>query len=150
MKKPLILFVFAGVLAMSSCKYFEKHRLFSKDVDTLLDAVATNPVVTNQIIDTTPIISEPTAAPAPVVKQTGFGYGSDKYYMIVGSFQNQNLAEKYAEKIQKMGYQTQIIESPSGFYRVSAKSYNNYKTGIKDLEDFRTNVTANAWLHVHK
>jgi hypothetical protein len=150
MKKALILFVFAGILSLSSCKYFEKHRLFSKDVDTLLDAEVSKQA-NNQIIDTTPIL-EPAAAPVsePVVQHTGFGYGSDRYYMIVGSFQNQNLAEKYAEKIQQMGYQTQIIESTSGFYRVSAKSFNNFNIGIGELPNFRSNVTEHAWLHVHK
>jgi hypothetical protein len=151
MRKSLILFSFAGLLALSSCKYLEKHRLFSRDVDTLLDAEVSKPE-NNQLIDTTPIITEPTVAPVsqPVAKQVVFGYGSDKYYMIVGSFQNQNLAERYAEKIQKMGYQTQIIESSGSFYRVSAKSYSDFKTGISELEDFRSNVTSRAWLHVHK
>jgi hypothetical protein len=150
MRKALILFIFAGMLAMSSCKYLEKHRLFSKDVDTLLDAEVSKPIA-NTAIDTTPIISEPPPPVSPpVARQPGFGYGSDKYYMIVGSFQNQNLAEKYAEKIQQMGYQTQIIESNGGFYRVSAKSFSDFKTGINELEDFRTNVSAKAWLHVHK
>ena len=149
MKKALILFVFAGIIALSSCKYLEKHRLFSKSVDTLLDAEVSKPV-NNQIIDTTPIIEAAAPEPAPVAQPTGFGYGSDKYYMIVGSFQNQNLAEKYAEKVQKMGYQTQIIESSSGFYRVSAKSFSNYKTGIEEIPNFRSNVTEHAWLHVHK
>ena len=50
--------------------------------------------------------------------------------MIVGSFQNQNFAELYAEKIQEMGYQSQIIEASNGFYRVSAKSYNNFQQGV--------------------
>jgi hypothetical protein len=151
MRKALILFLFAGIIALSSCKYLEKHRLFSKDVDTLLDAEVTKQV-NNQVIDTTPIITEPTVAPVtqPVKQQPSFGYGADKYYMIVGSFQNQNLAEKYAEKIQQKGYQTQIIESTNGFYRVSAKSFSDFKTGIGELPDFKSNVTTNAWLHVHK
>ena len=154
MRKSLILFAFAGILAMSSCKYLEKHRLFSKDVDTLLDAEVSKQV-NNQIIDTTPIISEHPAAPAPhpppsVAKKAAYGYGPDKYYMIVGSFQNQNLAERYAEKIQQNGYKTQIIESTNGFFRVSAKSYSDFKTGIGDLENFRTDVTSKAWLLVRK
>jgi hypothetical protein len=150
MKKASILLLFAGMLAMSSCKYFEKHRLFSRDVDTLLDADVTKPE-NIQITDTTPIYTEPVVAPVTQpAKQTGYGYGSDKYYMIVGSFQNKNLAEKYAVKIQNMGYQTQIIESPGSYYRVSAKSFSNFKSGIDELENFRSNVTTRAWLHVHK
>jgi hypothetical protein len=148
MRKALILSLFACLLAMSSCKYFEKHRLFSRDVDTLLDAEVSKQV-NNMLTDTTPIISEPPVVPV-AQDYTKQDNGSDKYYMIVGSFQNQNLADKYAEKIQKMGYQTQIIESSGGFYRVSAKSFSNFKLGIEELENFRSNVTARAWIYVRK
>jgi hypothetical protein len=150
MRITLILLVFAGVFTLSSCKYFKEHRLFSKDVDTLLDAQAASPVSTSPVVDTTPIIEAPMPVAQPVAKSTSFGYGSDKFYMIVGSFQNKKLAEKYAEKVHDMGYQTQIIESEGGFYRVSAKSFSNYKTGVSEIGNFRSSVTSNAWLHVKK
>jgi hypothetical protein len=145
MRVALYLILLTCLLTTSGCKYFEKHRLFSRDIDTLLDAdVAKKPAV----LDTTPVIEEPPAAPV-ALPSPKTGYGSDKYYMIVGSFQNVNLANKYAEKIQQMGYQTQIIESASGFYRVSAKSYSNFKTGVSEIETFRSSVVPTAWLHVH-
>ena len=40
------------------------------------------------------------------------------YYMIVGSFENIQYAEKYVQKLRDMGYNSQIIESNKGFYRV--------------------------------
>ena len=146
MRVLLHLILITSLLSLSGCKFFEKHRLFSRDIDTLLDADVSQKTAA---LDTTPVIEEfippPVTTPAP--KQ---GYGTDKYYMIVGSFQNVNLANKYAESIQQKGYETQIIESANGFYRVSAKSYNDYKTGVKDIENFRSNVVSTAWLHVHK
>lgn len=147
MKVALYLILLTGLFTFNSCKFFEKHRLFSRDIDTLLDAdVAQKPVVA----DTTPVIEEPPAPPVTTqVSEPKTGYGSDKYYMIVGSFQNVNLANKYAEKIQKMGYQTQILESANGFFRVSAKSYSDYKTGVSEIANFRSSVVASAWLHVH-
>jgi hypothetical protein len=146
MKVLLYLILITSLLTASGCKYFEKHRLFSRDIDTLLDADVTQKTA---VIDTTPVIEEFT--PPPVTTPTPkHGYGSDKYYMIVGSFQNVNLANKYAENIQKKGYETQIIESANGFYRVSAKSYSNYSSGVNDIENFRSNVVSTAWLHVHK
>jgi cell division protein FtsN len=148
MKVALYLILLTGLVSLNSCKFLEKHRLFSRDIDTLLDAdVAQKPAV----VDTTPVVEEPVvAAPTPVAAPvTKTGYGSDKYYMIVGSFQNVNLANSYAEKIQKMGYQTQILESANGFYRVSAKSFSDYKTGVSEIANFRSNVVASAWLHVH-
>ncbi|MGD2035887.1 MAG: SPOR domain-containing protein, partial [Bacteroidales bacterium] len=102
-----------------------------------------------EIVDTTPIIpEEPVIVEEPVETQPRTGYGDGRYFMIVGSFQNQNFAEMYAERIQEMGYQTQIIEASNGFYRVSAKSYNNFQQGISEIDDFRASITAGAWLHV--
>lgn len=103
------------------------------------------------IVDTTAFAYEE-PEPMPVIvesePQTRFGYGSSRYYMIVGSFQNQNLAVNYADKMQDMGYETHIIESSNGFFRVSAKTYNNYQQGINDIDNFRATVTSSAWLHV--
>lgn len=138
-------------LSLSGCKYFEKHRLFSKDVDTLLDMKA-QPKDTLAVDTTTPVYEAPAPPPVqqPVQSSSGYGYGSDKYYMIAGSFQNQKFAEKYASKMQDMGYNTRIIEAPNGFYRVSVKSYNNFSQGVSEIQQFRDNVSARAWLNVKK
>jgi hypothetical protein len=141
MKSAFILLVIFSLLSMSSCNYFKKHRLFSKDVDTILDMTMQEP--TPLITDTTPIVTEP-------VYQEPVAITTDKYFMIVGSFQNQNLANLYAEKIRQQGYQSQVIEASNGFYRVSAKSYGNFKQGVSEIDDFRSSVTERAWLHVKR
>jgi cell division protein FtsN len=141
MKSSIILLVIFSLLTMSSCNYFKKHRLFSKDVDTLLDMTIQEP--SPLVTDTTPIVSEP-------IYQEPDASTSDKYFMIVGSFQNQNLANQYAEKIRQMGYQSLVIEAPNGFYRVSAKSYSNFQQGVSEINDFRSSVTERAWLNVKK
>ena len=132
MKHVIPFVALIGLLSLSSCKFFEKHKLFSKDVDTLLDVANkpkdTIPLDTVEPVYQEPVIEEP--AQKPVVSSSGYGYGSEKYYMIAGSFQNQKFAERYASKMQDMGYQTRIIESPNGFYRVSVKSYNSFSQGI--------------------
>jgi cell division protein FtsN len=147
--RRFILFAILITSFLSSCKYYANHRYFSRDnIDTLLDtknykALATDTSKTKVV--------EPVASVVNVPKQpTGFGYGNDKYYMIVGSFLNQNLAEKYAEKIQQMGYHTQIIQSSSSYYRVSAESFSNYKEGISQIAEFREKIGSQAWLHVKK
>lgn len=140
----LILFITSllGLVLMNSCNFFEEHPLFNKGPDSLLNMPIVEPEP--EIIDTTPIIPEEPMVieePAPQVID-------GKYFMIVGSFQNQNFAELYAEKIQEMGYQSQIIEAPNGFYRVSARSYNNFQQGVSEIAEFRTSITTGAWLHV--
>lgn len=142
--------------SLTSCKFFKEYRLFSKDIDTLLDesssyveeiAVDTIPSDTSdQIVESDLLEYESVQPePEPVVQS---GYGSSRYYMIVGSFQNELFAEKYARKLQEMGYQSQVISASNGYYRVSAKTYSSYREGVDDINNFRATVSASAWLHV--
>jgi hypothetical protein len=152
MKISRYLAILMVVLGLSSCKYFRQQKWFSKDVDTLL-------TYTEEPVDTTlvdsmnieTIVQETVPVTTSAISQTGYGYTSDSYYMVVGSFLSEQLANKYAKKIQEMGYQPQIIYSNSlGFYRVSAKSYTDFKLAVNDINNFRDNVTPRAWVHVKK
>ncbi len=150
MKRSSILLLIALALTTTSCNYFKEHRLFSRDVDSVLDMTLEEPAT--PVIDTAIAYEEPVLEPEitePVYEpQPAYGYGSGRYFMIVGSFQNRSFAERYAEKIQNMGYQTQIIEASNGYYRVSAKSYTNFQTGVNEIDEFRASVAPRAWLHV--
>jgi hypothetical protein len=139
------------IFSISGCSFYEKHRRFSKGVDTLLDLK--NEISQTARIDTQKVKIEPPITTSKVEEpqqKTGFGYGDEKYYMIVGCFLNQNLAEKYAEKVQQMGYHTQIIQSTNGYYRVSAQSYHSFKEGKDQVADYREKTGSKAWLHVRK
>jgi cell division protein FtsN len=140
MRPSIILLVVVSLLMMSSCNYFKKHRLFSKDVDTVLDMTIEEPAPL--VTDTTPVLSEQVYQEPEVQSVNG------KYFMIVGSFQNQNLANLYSEKIRSMGYQSQVIEASNGFYRVTAKSFSSFREGVNAIDNFRSSVTERAWLHV--
>lgn len=139
------------IFSISECSFYEKHRRFSKGADALLDLK--NEITQAARIDTQKVKTE-TPIVTPKVNEpqqaAGYGYGDDKYYMIVGCFLNQNLAEKYAEKVQQMGYHTQIIQSTNGYYRVSAQSYNSFKKGKDQVADFREKIGSRAWLLVRK
>jgi hypothetical protein len=86
----------------------------------------------------------------PVRSEPVYASSHNRYFMIVGSFQNYNLAKLYSEKIRQMGYESEIIEAPNGFYRVSAKSYSDFQAGINEIDDFRSSVAPGAWLHVKR
>lgn len=124
-------------------------------IDNTIDTLTT---IQEEVIpepDTTAIetiVQETEAITAPVdMNEPGIGYSSDKFYMVVGSFLSEQLAQKYAKKMLEMGYQPQVIYSSSlGFYRVSAQSYNDYTLAINDISNFRNNVTPRAWVHVKK
>lgn len=155
MKRFNIILILVLALSISSCKYFQKSKMFSKNVDTLLDAETEMKVAADtQAVDTfsiETIVQETEAITEPVSSEPGLGYSSDKYYMVVGSFLSEQLAYKYATKMQDMGYKPQVIYSSSaGYYRVSAKSYTDYAIAINDITNFRDNVSPRAWVHVKK
>jgi cell division protein FtsN len=157
MKYKLIIIIFISGLFFQSCNYFKKHRLFSKKVDTIQEI---KPEIQQEpVIDTTvysqPAVEEPvkTAENTNTSKQINdFNASSGKrYFMIVGSFLDQKNAERYAQKLQNMGYTPEIINDASnGFHRVSARSYDNFKTGISEIPEFRSSVATKAWVHVKK
>jgi hypothetical protein len=70
--------------------------------------------------------------------------------MIVGCFQVPENASRYAEKIRGMGYEGEIISGYGSYQMVSARSYNNFRTSIADIDQFRADVTPNAWVYVKK
>jgi cell division protein FtsN len=152
MKTLRLTFIILIVLSLSSCKFFKQQKWFSKDVDTLLTAEQpiVEPVPDSTQIQT--IVQETEPITSPIASgETTYGYGNDKFYMVVGSFLSEQLANKYAKKMQEAGYQPQIIYSnSSGFYRVSAKSYNDFTSAVNDISNFRDNVTPRAWVHVKK
>ncbi len=137
-------------MSLHSCKFLKEQKWFSKDVDSLLvEGVDTN--LASPATDSTaiPTITQETEPVQQNYSETGVGYTSDKFYMIVGSFLSEQLAKKYANKIQEKGYQPQVIYSSSqGYYRVSAKSYSDFTTAINDLSSVRDDLTPRAWVHV--
>lgn len=146
MKTLKLIVVIAVVLSTTSCKLFKQKQMFSKDIDTTTYVQDDASVIDTQEIETIAQETVPVSTSEPM-----YGYTNEKFYMIVGSFLNEKLAYKYAQKMQSQGYSPQILHSSStGFYRVSAKAYDNYKTAINDIASFRDNVTPRAWVHVRQ
>jgi hypothetical protein len=128
---------------------FKKDKMFSKNVDTLLNKPT---AVVKQLPDSNKIetiVAE--TEPIDLNKQPIIGYTSDKYYMVVGSFLSEKLALRYAHTILDMGYQPQVIYSSSlGYYRVSVKSYTDLNTALSEMPGFRSSITGRAWVHIKK
>lgn len=138
------------VVSLSSCKFFKKQKLISNGPDTLL--VQPQIVKATPMVDTTELVQiVQEVEPQVIVSNPVIGYSSDRYYMVVGSFLSEKLANNYAKTILDMGYQSNVIYSNvDGFYRVSAQSYNDMTTAVNDIKDFRANVTSHAWVHVKR
>lgn len=147
MKNLKYLLLAVVVLSSVSCKeYFRKKALMGVGIDSLLIETEPEPVIEIEQVEEVPIVEE---EPEPVIIEPIMGYSSDRYYMVVGSFLSEKLAVKYANTIIDMGYQPNVIHSPSeGYYRVTARSYSDRTTAINDIQNFRSDVTSYAWVHV--
>ena len=71
-----------------------------------------------------------------------------KYYMIVGSFIDGDLAQDYAQKLAKNGLTAKIIE-PAGtrkFYRLSVKDADGINDLTAELDSMRQKFGENVWI----
>ena len=134
--------------SLTSCNLFKKKRKPINSPDTLIHQTVPKPKPVKDTVEIVTVVEET----EPVkITEPGVGYTGDKYYMIVGSFLSEKLAMKYAKTVLDMGYQPQVIHSPStGFYRVSASSFTDYQTAINEISNYRSSVTNRAWVHVKR
>jgi hypothetical protein len=147
--KKIFVFTFLMLLLFSGCKYFKRSS--AKTMDTVTADTTAN----NEIIDSAALYSginegneSMAASPSSTSRQGSITSG--KYYMIVGCFTVQGNADKYAQKLNDLGYTAQIIPGRDNFQMVAVKSYTSYREGVAELDRFRTNVTPNAWVYRHK
>jgi len=154
MRTLIICAVLAGIFATSGCKHFGKKTMFKKGIDTLLE----NNREKDSIIraDSLKMVElrrlnqhlNLTIDSLKAMYESNRIYGDNKFFMIVGSFQNEKYANKWADKIGHMGYQTSIIPGRNGFNMVSAKGYRSFRQAVDDIPEFRNRVVDNAWVYV--
>jgi hypothetical protein len=70
------------------------------------------------------------------------------FFVIVGSFKNIGLAEKYTEKIKSMGYEATLISGPNNFHCVSTGNYPNLKQSLPALSKARSAIIPEAWIFI--
>jgi hypothetical protein len=73
--------------------------------------------------------------------------GYKEFHIIAGSFKDQEYAQKLARDLSMKGYPATILEQGNNLYRVSALSFKDKATGLKELQRFRGQTKNNAaWL----
>jgi len=152
--KRVIIASLVIMLVMPSCKFI-KTKILSKKVDTLSAFVDTlshaeridSSIYYQDMVNE--MQQESQSAVIPAESQPAAVLNA-QYYMVVGSFMVPENAAKYAEKIRGMGYEGGIISGYGGFQMVTAKSYSNFRTSIAEIDQFRAEVTPNAWVYVKK
>lgn len=151
--KRILLASLVILLVMPSCKFI-KTKILSKKVDTLS---VFNDTLAHEQMDTA--FQQEAANYAQPELQASVSVDQNKsvpsvtdaqFYMIVGCFTVPENASKYAEKIRSLGYEGEVIPGHDGYHMVTAKSYGNFRSSIAEIEQFRTDVTPNAWVFVKK
>ncbi len=148
--KRLIIALLAVLLFMPSCKFI-KSKIFPKKVDTLTAYVDTTSEA--ERVDSAlyqDMLKQAQQETQEMAQKEDDAVQYGQYYMIVGCFMVNENAQKYAEKIRGMGYNASIITGPAGFQMVTVKSYNDFRASIEEINQFRTEITPNAWVYVKR
>ncbi|MDP2423527.1 MAG: SPOR domain-containing protein [Bacteroidales bacterium] len=68
------------------------------------------------------------------------------YHVIIGSFSKSTNASHLSEQFITQGYNSSVIESAEGMYRVSLTSYPSYQEALSYLNNLRKQSHPDAWL----
>lgn len=71
---------------------------------------------------------------------------SGKYYVIAGSFKNENFANSFAKKLEKQGYKAEKISRPNGMFAVSYASYTDKQKALAEINYLTKEKNIKAWL----
>lgn len=129
--KILFIAFLSIAIGMSSCK--DEKKTLKK------------PKTSKKIVKAKPIKKKTeNAVPKAIVKKA-----VNKYFLITASFKNQSNAKKMKSKLQKEGYDSQIILSKNNFYRVSYKGFSKRNEAYNGLKQARSSKgTEDVWLHI--
>jgi hypothetical protein len=151
--KRILIASLVVLMVMPSCKFI-KTKILSKKVDTL--SVFNDTLARAEQIDTAfqreslNYVQSESQVAASVEQNRPASITDAQFYMIVGCFTVPENARRYAEKIRGMGLEGEIIPGHDGYQMVTAKSYGNFRTSIAEIDQFRSDVTPNAWVFVKK
>lgn len=135
----------------NGCQYFEKQRLVSNDVDTLLDGSQEDYVRADEYEEDIARIRSEVDIKIDSLKlmlESNQTFAENRFHMIVGSFSVPSNAVDYNQKMQAMGYDAKIINNPNGLQMVAAKSYNNLRTAVSEIDRFRNQLDVPAWIYI--
>jgi hypothetical protein len=70
------------------------------------------------------------------------------FFVVVGSFKNLNLAEKYVQTIKSQGKDAILIEGPNNFNCVSIGTFTNLNSALPLLRDARSSIAEDSWIYI--
>lgn len=147
-KYAILLFV---IFSFSSCSLFEKPSMTQEQIDVLITqkaAVEEELANVKQERDLLRLKAEECSQmleqKTEEVKLTG------KYFVIAGSFKNNNYAEEYSSKVKQMGGAGNIVPGPYNFNLVVYSSHSTLSEAAKSMYVARTNISEDAWIYMEK
>lgn len=141
MTNKILIFYLLFTFLMVSCSKNEKKKEVKREV-------VTQPIIKK---DTLPEVPEP----EPEVEVEVVELPDNKYFLIAGSFTNENNATTYSDELIKQGYNSEVIVRRSGknpdFYKVSYKGFSDKDEAYNQLaNEQKLSEFPNVWLLIKK
>ena len=155
MKRTIVYILAVSIVSFSSCKkvnqWLGKSTMSQAEIDSMLyqnaelqKQVKADAAAYERELDALRAEYEQKLAAYensnPKAPVTGF-------FVIVGSFKNQKLAENYASKIKSMGYEGNIIDGPADFKLVTSSTHASLKEALPSLKTARSVLVSKSWIY---
>jgi len=155
MKRTIVYILAVSIVSFSSCKkvnqWLGKSTMSQAEIDSMLyqnaelqKQVKADAAAYERELDALRAEYEQKLAAYensnPKTPVTGF-------FVIVGSFKNQKLAENYASKIKSMGYEGNIIDGPADFKLVTSSTHASLKEALPSLKTARSVLVSKSWIY---
>lgn len=98
----------------------------------------------------TPVIKEETSSVTPVESLIKSADAVKPYQVIVGSFKDVLNAQDLILRLQRMGYEPQVIEDRTSFTKVSIQGFTNRGEAVAALKEYKSKVNKGAWIYTAK
>jgi cell division protein FtsN len=158
MKRTVIYILAISIVSFSSCKkigqMFGKTSMSQEEIDAL---VTQNDELQKQVKEDAAAYERELEALRAEYEQKLAEFQKPEakapeggFYVVVGSFKNQQLADNYAAKIKEMGYEGNIVNGPSTFKLVTSSTHANLKEALVSLKTARSVVASKSWIYFNK
>jgi cell division protein FtsN len=152
MKRALILIIVTAVM-MVSCKSSKKATTSPYTPATQETTTTPQPKIFT-IPDTKNTVPAAKEEPTIPVRKESFSFTQpqdntqNNFFIIVGSFSSLDNAKSFKQTLVSEGFTPIIVQSETGFYRVTTDSFNNETDARKRLLQVRENYPkyADTWL----
>jgi len=155
MKRTIVYILAVSIVSFSSCKqvnkWLGKTSMSQEEIDAL---VTQNDELQKQVKEDAAAYERELDALRTEYEQKLAAFETSKaaapasgFFVVVGSFKNQKLADDYASKIKSMGYEGNIVDGPSSFKLVTASTHANLKEALQALKTARSVVASKSWIY---